>query len=104
MVVEPLFNLYKQHPQSSMSQANCTNWTVSLAICSVSPALSILAADQDNRQFLFVYKKSLKKSHGFVASKTRKCESCIDVKPTSFTEGGAKKNPAGLRAAAPEMS
>ena len=62
MVVEPLFNLYKQHPQSSMSQANCTNWTVSLAICSVSPALSILPADQDNRQFLFVYKKSLKKS------------------------------------------
>ena len=27
-----------------------------------SPALSILAADQDKRQFVFVYKKSLKKS------------------------------------------
>ena len=31
-----------------------------------------------------------KKIHGFVASKTRKCESCIDVKPTSFTEGDAQ--------------
>ena len=59
---------------------------VSPSIWSVSPALSILAADQDNRQFVGVYK-----DHGFVASKTRKCESCIDVKPTSFTEGDEKQ-------------
>ncbi len=86
-----VLNLYKQHPQSSMSRPTVQigRWVWQFAQFPRRSPFWLPIKTTDNLL-------ASKKTHGFVASKTSKCESCIDVKPTSFTEGD-EKNGAGLR-------